>query len=704
VENDTSAGLATMPDVDPQAAIAEEEALLERVRTALASAQNRRARASGPSRETLQTLREDAASAREEDAAPLLHELAVQHQLGGRAPPILPDPASPYVAHLAIREGGRRRDYLLGHATFVEAESDVWVVDWRVAPVAQLFYRYREGDPFEETFPGREASGVVEVRRVLVVHRGRLIQVLGEGFQARRRPDGSWAVGGSDALAAGGAGTAPRAGHLGLGIGAEERGTRADVTALLDADQYAAVRAPADEPLVVLGSAGSGKTTVALHRLARLAAAEPERVPLSRARVVVPEEGLSRLAARLLAPLGGGAAKVQTLDAAFLELGRRVLGPLPRIVDDPPALVTAVKRHPALYDALRMRLSHRRAGGAPGWKRLRRELSVPLTDRTFLERVVDRARGTLPRTVVEETVRHTLRQIADPTTRLLASITDESRKEAVDGRPIDEGTDDALAGTLDVEDLPLLLALAAWHGQLSLPEASHLVLDEAEDFSLFDLETLANLLRGTRSVTVAGDEAQQTSPSFAGWDRSLQTLGAAGAARVRLPVSYRCPRPIAELARVILGPLAPVQPVRAARDGAPVGRFSFPGEPQAHLFLAGALGELLEAEPHAAVAVICHDVGTARRLASVLAEIPSSRLVIDGRFTFEPGLDVTDVDSVKGLEWDYVVVPDAVEAAWPLSDDGRRRLHVAVTRASWQLWLVSPGTPSRLLPAEPVAG
>ena len=102
-----------MPDVDPQAAIAEEEALLERVRSALASAQTRRARAAGPSREELQSLREDAASAREEDAAPLLHELAVQHQLGGRAPPVLPDPASPYVAHLAIREGGRRRQPVL---------------------------------------------------------------------------------------------------------------------------------------------------------------------------------------------------------------------------------------------------------------------------------------------------------------------------------------------------------------------------------------------------------------------------------------------------------------------------------------------------------------------------------------------------------------------------------------------------------------
>ncbi|MGZ6141136.1 MAG: ATP-binding domain-containing protein, partial [Myxococcaceae bacterium] len=588
-----------MPGVDPERAIAEEEALLERVRTALGSAQGRRARATGPSRETLQSLREDAASAREEDAAPLLHELAVQHQLGGRAPPALPDPASPYVAHLAIREGGRRRDYLLGHATFVDAEADVWVVDWRVAPVAQLFYRYREGDPFEESFPGREASGVVEVRRVVVVHRGRLLQILGEGFQARRRPDGSWSVGGSEALAAGGAGTAPRAGHLGLGIGAEERGTRADVTALLDAKRYAAVRAPADEPLVVLGSAGSGKTTVALHRLARLAAAEPERVPLGRARVVVPEEGLARLSARLLAPLGGGAARVQTLDAAFLELARRAFGPLPRIVDDPPALVTAVKRHPALFDALRPLLGQRRGSGAPSWRRLRRDLAVPLTDRTFLDGVVARAGGSLPRTVVEETVRHTLLQLADPSSRLLATITDASRREAVDGRPVDEGTDDALAGTLDVEDLPLLLALAAWRGQLALPEASYLVIDEAEDFSLFDLQTLAGLLHGTRSVTVAGDEAQQTSPSFAGWERALETLGAGGAARVRLPVSYRCPRPIAQLARAILGPLAPAQPVRAAREGAPVGRFSFPGEPQAHLFLAGALRELLEAEPHA---------------------------------------------------------------------------------------------------------
>jgi DNA helicase IV len=318
----------------------------------------------------------------------------------------------------------------------------------------------------------------------------------------------------------------------------------------------------------------------------------------------------------------------------------------------------------------------------------------------FLGEVIERAAGTLPRTAVEEVVRHTLLQLADPLGRLLSSIDDVERKTAVDGRPLEEGTEDELAGTLDIEDLPLFLAVLAWRGQLELPEASHLVLDEAEDFSLFDLSALARLVRRSRGVTVAGDEAQQTHASFAGWERSLETLGAVGAGRIRLPVSYRCPQPIASLARAVLGPLAPDVPVRAARDGVPVGRFTFPGEPQAHLFLAGALRELLEAEPHASAAVVCHDGATARRFHGVAGEIPASRLVLDGRFTFEPGLDVTDVDSVKGLEFDYVIVPDAVESAWPANDEGRRRLHVAVTRASWQLWLVSPGTPTRLLPAE----
>ena len=83
----------------------------------------------------------------------------------------------------------------------------------------------------------------------------------------------------------------------------------------------------------------------------------------------------------------------------------------------------------------------------------------------------------------------------------------------------------------------------------------------------------------------------------------------------------------------------------------------------------------------------------------LLRERPEARLVLRGEFSFDPGIDVTDVDSAKGLEFDYVVVPDAHAEAYPLTDESRRRLHVAVTRTSHQLWLCSGGEPSPLLRA-----
>ncbi|XXU93051.1 ATP-binding domain-containing protein [Sorangium sp. So ce1153] len=71
--------------------------------------------------------------------------------------------------------------------------------------------------------------------------------------------------------------------------------------------------------------------------------------------------------------------------------------------------------------------------------------------------------------------------------------------------------------------------------------------------------------------------------------------------------------------------------------------------------------------------------------------------MLDGAFSFEPGIDVTDVDSAKGLEFDDVVVPDATAAAYPMTDEARRRLHVAVTRTSHQLWLIAGAAWSPLL-------
>ncbi len=675
-----------------QAAIAEEEALLARVQAALAVASEKTGRVS-VSNDELKSLREEAAAEDEDDVGTLLHELAVRQQLSLRSQSAMPDARSPYLAHLRLEEDGELKDYLLGHGTFIDTRQNLRVIDWRVAPMAQVFYRYKEGDHFEEQLPGRLASGTVKLRRVVVVHQGKLMQILGDQFAVFRDAKGEWQSRSMGGLATGGGGTSARDGQLGVSVGAQAKGTRVDVTALLDSEQFAAISAPPDEPLLVLGSAGSGKTTVALHRLARLSVAGS--VELERARVVVPEEGLARLSRRLLSPLlpAPGFEEepvdiVFTLDHFLERLSRRAFGVLPRINHEPPALVTGLKRHPALYDELKKTLAAEKLGTE--LKSLRRQLTMQLGDSEFLKRVLDAAGDTLPRTAIAETIAHTSAQLMSAFDA--RDITDLERRTSIDGRGLNEGTPDELAGTIDVEDLPILLSMLSWSGKLNVPQSTHLVLDEAEDFSLFDLEALRATTRQFKGATLAGDEAQQTHSSFAGWPRSLQTMGVGDAATIRLTTSYRCPRPIAEFARHVLGDLAPTTPLKSSREGVPVGKFQFPGEAPAHLFLTGVLKDLLDAEPHASVAVIASTPEVAARFFTLVEGLPNSRLVQRGEFPFTPGLDVTDVDSVKGLEWDYVVVPDANALHWPATDEGRRRLHVAVTRASHQLWLIAPGT------------
>jgi len=690
-----------VPTAEERALIEEEEHLLARARAAIERARAKQARehdalrASGRdgmdlrSTDSLRALREEAAHASADDLPPLLLELGVRQRLAEQTRAnALPALVEPYFAHLRVREGKQRKDYFLGRTSLLDTPAGVRIVDWRVAPVAKIFYRYREGDDYEESFPGRDAEGVVEARRVIVVEHGALVRIVGDDVVLTRDTTGRWSRGDrrAFALASGGAGTAVRP------------GAHADVTALLDREQFAAASAPAEQALVVLGSAGSGKTTVALHRLAKIGAADPGARPFARSAVVVPEEGLARLSRRLLEPLGAGSVEVQTLDTWAHALARRVFGePMPKVHLEAPGIVSSLKRHPALHDALRERYAKLPAKSTT-LRGLHRRLADAFTDRAFLGRVVEASKGDLSRSAVEETVRHTMLQLAEPLARELASITDAERKHALDGRPIDDGTPEALAGSIDVEDLPIFLFLRGWRAGLDVPSLAHLVADEAEDFSLFELYVLGKQLADPPSVTLAGDEAQQTSACFAGWTRAVDALGTSDAVTCRLDVSYRCPRPVVEMAQRILGPLAGKGTMKTARDGAPVGLYAFPEEGHAHLFLATALRELVDRERHASIGVLASGAEAARRLFEVIEDLPDTRLVVDGAFSFEPGIDVTDVDSAKGLEFDYVIVPDGTADTYPATDDARRRLHVAATRASHQLWLVAGGAPTPIVP------
>jgi len=82
------------------------------------------------------------------------------------------------------------------------------------------------------------------------------------------------------------------------------------------------------------------------------------------------------------------------------------------------------------------------------------------------------------------------------------------------------------------------------------------------------------------------------------------------------------------------------------------------------------------------------------------AEVPSLRRVRAQEFSFRPGIEVTDIRQVKGLEFDYVVMLDVNAASFGTDDESRHLFHIGVTRAAHQLWLIVTATPSPLFPPE----
>jgi DNA helicase IV len=113
--------------------------------------------------------------------------------------------------------------------------------------------------------------------------------------------------------------------------------------------------------------------------------------------------------------------------------------------------------------------------------------------------------------------------------------------------------------------------------------------------------------------------------------------------------------------------------------------------------LGPALDALLDRDRGASVAVICRHPLTARRFAARLRESVPARVVFDGRFLPRGPVQVSVPSEVKGLEFDYVVVPDASAADWPDDQAARRALYVAITRARHQVVFACAGTPTPLL-------
>jgi DNA helicase II / ATP-dependent DNA helicase PcrA len=625
--------------------------------------------------------------------APLRSRLARVQALWDAARRAWPGQAVAAFAHLRVRTGGRLRDVLLGARA--ASHGDLVLVDWRTAPLSEALFGYEEGEDYEITLPDRTLEGTVVEQNLLRGHDGALVEVLTPEDRLWR-DDGPWR-------------TASRPSFAGLHPRDAATRRRAEAAVVLDEHQRAAVERPPTAATLVLGEAGFGKTTVALHRLAWLAA---QREPSERAKgwalVVVPTEGLRRLSARLLARLSVPGVEVVTFASFIIGQARAVFADLPpRLGRDATPAVVRLKRHGTVAEVVPAVAEGTPAMHAVERGRLppyatRRHLLHLWGDRELVQRIMIAAGDAIPTHAAGELLHHTRVQFSRTTEHTMRHV-DAERLRTVDGLAIDEGTPKQDAETVDLEDLPVLFAINhAMTGTDATPAGAlhtydHVVVDEAQELAPLELAVLGRAVAPGGGLTVAGDEHQQVDESacFSGWDGAMAHLGRPAHDRVVLRESYRSPPAVEALARGLLDPAVAPRPAADpalawSRHGSPV-----------HLALALARGlrELRDRDPSASVAVILRHDEAARRLHGALARAVTIRLVLDGEFTLAPGACVTTLAQVKGLEFSHVVIPDASAASYPDDPRSRRALYVAVTRAMHQVWLCTEGAWSPLLRA-----
>jgi DNA helicase IV len=273
---------------------------------------------------------------------------------------------------------------------------------------------------------------------------------------------------------------------------------------------------------------------------------------------------------------------------------------------------------------------------------------------------------------------------------------DAERLVPLDALSLDAGTPAEDAASIDVEDYAVLFELDRLRARRLGVRPTRprpfdcIVLDEAQEFSPLELALIGRSLTRSGSLVVAGDADQQTDPSaaFRDWPTTMRELRAARYETVTLTIGYRCPGHISAFARALRNADLPPAGVPSLR---------FDAEPALCAWLIDEATLLEEHDASASVAVVTRTPQLARRIAAALRGKVACKLVLDGEFVFHRGVDISSVENVKGLEFDYVVIADANATEYPATRDARRALYVAVTRARHQLALAGVGAPSPLI-------
>ena len=604
-----------------------------------------------------------------------------------------------------VEQGGDGPERIvIGLYSVKDEKGELLVHDWR-APVASLYYDAMPGPASYESPSGR-ILGRLTLKRQYRMENGKLKYYVDTQLSI------------DDSLL------------LDILSGAAETHMR-QIVSTIQAEQNAAIRVEGAKVVSVAGCAGSGKTSVAMHRAAYLMYRQRQTLDSSKLMLLSPSTAFSEYVSGVLPELGEENIRARTLrdvveealgkgvEKPYRQLeallgegaqglrhrsvsykgGKEFLAALRRAANDftlfGPAFRDVVVEDRVLVTGEELKRMYRGELSllSPAQKlaRMKATLETRMSgwEQRLYRQYAQNFEGRYgPRELKQVTTLAVAQRMQPARAQLRAmldvkgaTLLDDVLKDAP--RPLrDARRDNRAAGLTWWEDavaeayLALRLGFAAPDKQIF-----HLLVDEAQDYPDSALALLAAAFPNAR-VTLLGDPRQRTTPGLppcdpAGWGACF---GAADAPVFPLTKCYRSSRQIAGLLSRILPEEEPLEAF--GRDGE---------EPLVAPYSEALLRQTLDAfraAGHRTIAVVTRTQAQADSLSTKLTGVYR----LDGGEDdahYEAGDNVVACYHLtKGLEFDAVI------AVWPKVEwtpGERRRLYTACSRALHALAVLGGG-------------
>ncbi|MCQ2380494.1 MAG: AAA family ATPase [Victivallaceae bacterium] len=596
---------------------------------------------------------------------------------------------SPYFGRVDFVEKGEgsAKPVYIGICDFSNKAGRL-VHDWR-APISSLFYDYEKGEA-AFTAPAGEVRGRITLKRQYRIGDGKMEYMFDSSLKIN-----------DDILQE----------VLSRASSAKMK----NIISSIQREQNAVIRDETHKIMLIQGVAGSGKTSIALHRVAYLLyrvkdelsadnvlIISPNKVFGSYISSVLPELGeeniieteMEDLAATLLddwrfqgfyAQVGAltdakydshveGIRFKATLDFArklekfLLDFEKNNLAPSD----------VSVKRGKARVSASRIQRSYDYMRGEPMDERLDSITSEVIDE---LEYQLDDELGPRQKLRVCRQIRGMFRNM-NPIETYNAFLKSLGRDDLVPERGI---------GMEYADVFPVIFVKSFFNRIKCRHSVKHLIIDEMQDYTPVQYMVLKRLFNC--NMTILGDSHQAVNPYSSTTMEEIREIFPRSFS-IELFKSYRSTYEIMSFARRIIpddklvmmerhGDVPEIMKMKSAADSLATMR--------------AILGDFRRNKAFASLGIICKNQKKANSLYKRLSSTETDvRLINAGSNYFSNGIVVVSAHMAKGLEFDQVVVPD-VDAENYAREIDRYMLYVACTRAMHKLTLLHRGTPTEFL-------